>query len=90
MNALYDGIDQLLLLKARLRHELGANLISDFVMKLAKKIGDRLLKLTARESFESIFEFLSCYLLAFKLRYGLNDGAANTEIVEALSESFKS
>ena len=73
------------MLKTRLCSEVGAHLISDLVVNLSTKIGERLLKLTGRESFESIFELLSCYVLAIKLRYGLNDGAANTEVVEALT-----
>jgi len=84
VNTWYDGLDQLLLLKERLRYELGAALITDFVVKLAAKISEKVLRMYSRESFESIFEFLACYVLAIKLRHGLVDGAASTDVVEAL------
>lgn len=68
-----EGHDQLLLLKLRLQRDLGAQLISQQVIEVAGRIGERLLKTQGRESFESIFELLACYVLALKLCHGLTD-----------------
>ena len=49
---------------------------------LSSKIGEKVLRLARRESFESIFELLACYILAIKLRLGLNDGVSGIDVVE--------
>lgn len=62
-----------MLLKTRLEVELGPALLTDFIVKLATKIGEKVLKLQSRECFESLFEYLACFIVAIKLKHGLND-----------------
>ena len=62
--------DHLVLLKLRLKSELD---LSEKVVRVATKIGEKVLQMQGKEGFESLFEFLACYVLAIKLIYGLND-----------------
>ena len=86
----YEGHDLLVLVRARLVKELGGKLITESITLFATKIGDRLLKKLGRAFFESIFEYLSCFLLALKLQYGLNDLRTENIFVQKLQSSFKS
>lgn len=75
---MYEGLDHLLLLKIRLQADLGTSLISENIIIIASRIGERVLKNQGRESFESIFEFLACYVLALKLSHGLIDDSESS------------
>ena len=83
---MFEGQDHLLLLKVRLQRDLGSALISPNIVKIAGRVGEKVLKLEGRESFESIFELLACYVLAIKLSHGLTD-EPDSSIVKLIQHS---
>jgi len=84
----YEGLDHLLLIKARLLYELSSNLLSDGVVHLATRVGEKVLRIQGRECFDSVFEFLACFVMALKLTHGLIDTEESGDITSKLRHSF--
>jgi len=62
--------------------------LDDLTVQLAVKIGEKVLKLAGRECYESIFEYLACWVLALKLRHSLQDGIESMSIVDCLKHAL--
>ena len=72
LSSAYTGLklNALLLVKSRIQHELA---LPDCVVNLSSNILRKVLEVMKRDYFETIHELISCYILAIKLLYGLND-----------------
>ena len=61
--------------------------LPEFINSHAEKIMSKVLEVTAKESFETIHDLVSCYILSIKLHYGLND--VDTEEYRAFIGNLK-
>ena len=66
--------DHLRLIKARIQEFFA---LPEFINSKAEKIMSKVLEVTKKDSFETIHDLVSCYILSIKLYYGLNDVDTN-------------